>query len=127
MKSKSQKAKLPTKKPAMRFYKGNRYTCEKMSFKTRKEAFEGIWEGGNDTNLRPYKCDRCECWHLTHKKERSLWEDKKANMTLKPNEIRYWLSAKHLITSPNKVRSNLFINAIPQYGVNSTFVTKFVN
>jgi hypothetical protein len=109
MKSKSQKAKLPAKKPAMRFYKGNKYSCEKMSFKTRKEAFEGIWVGGDDTNLRPYKCDRCECWHLTHKKERSLWEDKFANMALKPNEIRYWVKLDSQRKDSLRIKTNLMI------------------
>jgi len=109
MKSLSQKTKSPAKKPAMRFYKGNSYICEKISFKTRKQAFEGIWEGGDDTNLRPYKCDRCECWHLTHKKERSLWEDKFANMALKPNEIRYWLHLDPQRKGSLRIKTNLMI------------------
>ena len=87
----SQKVKLPVKKTVMRFYKGNLYTCEKISFKTRKEAFEGIREGDDDLFLRPYKCDRCECWHLTHKKSRSLWSDNYSNKGLNPNKIRYWI------------------------------------
>jgi hypothetical protein len=107
MKSKTQKAK----KPAMRFYKGNSYTCEKISFKTRKEAFEGIWEGGDDASLRPYKCDRCESWHLTHKKERSLWEDIFANMALKPNDIRYWLNLDSQRKGSLRIKTNLMVPA----------------
>lgn len=107
MKTLEKKQKLPAKKPAMRFYKGNSYTCEKMSFKTRKEAFEGIWVGGDDSNLRPYKCDQCEFWHLTHKKERSLWEDKLAKMALKPNEINYWLNLEIHRKGSLRIKTNL--------------------
>lgn len=117
----SQKAKLPAKKPAMQFYKGNSYTCEKLSFKTRKAAFEGIREGGDDENLRPYKCERCESWHLTHKKVRSLWKDKFANLGLKPNEIRYWLNMETHKKGSLRIKTNLMI---PQQLGNNPFLIR---
>ena len=90
-----------------------------MGFKTRKEAFEGIWQGGSEATLRPYKCNRCECWHLTHKKERSLWEDKSANKALKPNEISYWLNLNLQAKGSLRIKTNLL--AIPMGTFNYGF------
>jgi predicted cytidylate kinase len=46
--------------------------CEKLSFKSRKLAYQGIRNTEEVIYLRPYKCNLCEFWHLTHKKKRTL-------------------------------------------------------
>jgi predicted cytidylate kinase len=51
--------------------------CEKICFYSRKFAYEGIKYSDDIKYLRPYKCNLCEFWHLTHKKKRTLQPIKK--------------------------------------------------
>lgn len=52
--------------------KERKIECEKQSFKSRKLAYESIRKTDDGIYLRPYKCNLCEFWHLTHKKKKTL-------------------------------------------------------
>jgi hypothetical protein len=72
------------------FQKINNYSCEKISFSSRLEAIMGIRGDGDAKSLRPYECDRCNSWHLTHQKVRTLFHTSRPKSnTIRPCDVFY--------------------------------------
>jgi hypothetical protein len=75
------------------FYKNNKYTCEKLVFCSRQEAIKGIRNNEEARGLRPYNCPRCNCWHLTHKRTRTLFHTSRPKSnTIRPSDVNYKIS-----------------------------------
>jgi hypothetical protein len=83
--------KRKTRKNSIKeFYQANNYTCEKLTFISWLDAINGIRNDGEANSLRPYKCERCSNWHLTHLRNRTLFHTKKAtSKRIRPCDIIY--------------------------------------
>jgi hypothetical protein len=108
MEKKNLKSKPNLKNSSKKFYSQNDYECEKIAFGSKLDALNGIREDGDAIYLRPYKCNRCDNWHLTHHKERTLKHSTRPKLkTVRPCDVFYTLPKqmhKKPKVNPNKIR-----------------------